>query len=97
MENKNTKDINRHLSKMQAFISGALDGLEIDNTDDIVGKSEVIKSFKDLRLMLNDAQNALKKEFPDNVCPYCKRSEPCEGAYPEGCFYPKPTPAKDKR
>jgi hypothetical protein len=27
--------------------------------------------------------------FNKEECPYCGRTEPCNGSYPEGCLYPK--------
>ncbi len=42
---------------IEASIAGALDGLELDNTDDEVGKSIVISMFKKQRELINKAKN----------------------------------------
>lgn len=40
--------------------------------------------------MLNKiTEIAYNKDSNHEICPYCKRTEPCAGSYPEGCFHPK--------
>lgn len=54
------KTVSNILSKMEATLNGSLDGLELDNTDDVIEKSAVIEMVNNLKLLVNDAQQQVK-------------------------------------
>jgi hypothetical protein len=42
------------------------------------------------RLTKPDYSDCTKVTIEEIVsCPYCNRTEPCKGSYPEGCLHPK--------
>ena len=47
-ENETTISVTRKIGRIRASVSGALDGLELDNTSDVVEKSIVIEQMKDI-------------------------------------------------
>jgi hypothetical protein len=54
------KKINNILSIMEASLNGSLDGLELDNTDDVIEKSSVIENIKDLLKLVKEAQQEVR-------------------------------------
>ena len=54
------KKLKSTLGVMEASLNGSLDGLELDNTDDVIEKSVVIEMVYDLKKLLKEAQNELK-------------------------------------
>jgi hypothetical protein len=44
------KKVSNILAQMEASLNGSLDGLEFDNTDDVIEKSTVIEMVKDLKI-----------------------------------------------
>ena len=75
------KQISRILGRMEASLNGSLDGLELDNTDDVIEKSLVIEMVNDLKMLVNEAQTEVKNissnpMLADSVA-ICKH---------EGCF-----------
>ena len=81
--------INKKLYKMKELKETIIEAVN-DATDTETGKVSI--SYLDALLdeLLTEALNV-----PDVVgrseqvkCHYCKREEPCNGAYPEGCFHP---------
>ena len=54
------KQISRILGRMEASLNGSLDGLELDNTDDVIEKSLVIEMVNDLKMLVNEAQTEVK-------------------------------------
>jgi hypothetical protein len=88
------KKVNNVLGRMEASLNGSLDGLQLDNTCDVIEKSLVIEMVNDLMMLVNEARTEVNNfssnpVLSDEICPYCKRTEPCAGSYPEGCFHPK--------
>lgn len=47
----------------------------------LIGYDQAWEVAEEIVETINEAQ--------DEICPYCKRTEPCAGSYPEGCFHPK--------
>ena len=45
---------------MYAHLNGSLDGLELDNTDDVIEKSLVIGMVKELKALLEEAKEEMK-------------------------------------
>jgi hypothetical protein len=45
---------------LEASLNGSLDGLEFDNTADVIEKSTVIEMVKDLKMLVNEAQQQVK-------------------------------------
>lgn len=54
------KQISRILGIMEASLNGSLDGLQLDNTDDVIEKSLVIEMVNDLKMLVNEAQTEVK-------------------------------------
>lgn len=54
------KQISRILGRMEASLNGSLDGLELDNTADVIEKSFVIEMVNDLKMLVNEAQMEVK-------------------------------------
>jgi len=54
------KKVSEILGNMQASLNGSLDGLEFDNTCDVIEKSTVIEMVKDLMAMVSEAQLQVK-------------------------------------
>jgi len=54
------KQISRILRRMEASLNGSLDGIELDNVDDVIEKSLVIDMVNDLKTLVNEAQAEVK-------------------------------------
>lgn len=55
------KKVSNILARMEASLNGSLDGLELDNTDDVIEKSTVIEMINDLKMLVTEAQQQVKK------------------------------------
>lgn len=78
------KQITKILGRMEASLNGSLDGLELDNTDDVIEKSLVIEMVNDLKMLVNEAQAEVKNissnpVLSNSLPPVCV----CEGAFGE--------------
>jgi len=49
------KNVSKVLRRMESSLDGSLDGLELDNTSDVIEKSLVIQILKDLKILVNEA------------------------------------------
>lgn len=54
------KKVSRLLGRMEASLNGSLDGLQLDNTADVIEKSLVIEMVNDLKMLVNEAQTEVK-------------------------------------
>jgi hypothetical protein len=59
-EREKSNKLARALKVLQASINGGLDGLELDNPDEIIEKSEVIKTFKEHNELIEKALTEYK-------------------------------------
>lgn len=55
------KKVNSILGRIEASLNGSLDGLELDNMDDVIEKSLVIEMVKDLKMLVDEAKQEVKK------------------------------------
>lgn len=74
------KQVSKILGIMEASLNGSLDGLELDNTDEVIEKSLVIEMVNDLKMLVNEAQTEVNKissnsmladSLPRDVCKKC--------------------------
>ena len=52
--------VNKILEKMEASLNGSIDGLQLDNTADVIEKNIVIEIMTDLSILVSEAQIELK-------------------------------------
>lgn len=60
------KKVSRLLGRMEASLNGSLDGLQLDNTSDVIEKSLVIEMVNDLKMLVNEAQTEVNN-FSSNA------------------------------
>lgn len=86
------KKVSQILKVIEASLNGSLDGLELDNTADVVEKSDVVGMVKDLMKLVNEAQELVnnissKPDVIKSVC-QCRKDLPngavelCDKCYP---------------
>jgi hypothetical protein len=54
------KKVNSIIGRLEASLNGSLDGLELDNMDDVIEKSLVIDMVKDLKMLVDEAKQEVK-------------------------------------
>lgn len=64
------------LGQIESIIDGSLDGIELDNTSDVIGKSDVIEMLNTLKGMVNKAHTrisltGLSLDTSNAVCSEC--------------------------
>lgn len=70
------KKVSNILARMEASLNGSLDGLELDNTYDVIEKSTVIEMIKDLKMLVNEAQQQVKNlNIPAVIKSVCKHKK----------------------
>ena len=77
------KKATKKLAQTEASINGYLDALELDNTFDVIGKSDVVKMLRSLLMLVNEAQTEVNNfssnsMLCDSVCPKCGDTGRCE-------------------
>ena len=66
------KKVSKILNLMEAILNGSLDGLELDNTCDVIEKSLVIEMVNDLKTLVTKARTEVKNITTEqSICPKC--------------------------
>jgi len=57
------KNVYQKIILLEAMLYGSLDGLELDNTCDVIEKSTVVEMINDFKKATKQIQNELDKEI----------------------------------
>lgn len=64
------KNVHSKLAIIEASLNGSLDGLELDNTCDVIEKSSVIEMINDLKGLVTQAHTAAKETEESYLHPF---------------------------
>jgi type III secretory pathway component EscR len=64
------RKVHNKLAIIEASLNGSLNGLELDNTSDVIEKSSVIEMINDLKILVNQAHTAAKETEESYLHPF---------------------------